>query len=85
MDKKILQLVGKYPCRKRELARLYSPNVCPKSALRLMNAYIHRAEGLLSALEATGYSHHARHFTPKQLALVLEHLGEPFCDEGCKE
>lgn len=81
MDKKVLQLVGKYPCRKRELAALYSPNVCPKSALRLMNAYIHRAEGLLSALEATGYSHHARHFTPKQLALVLEHLGEPFDGE----
>ena len=81
MDKKLQQLVGKYPCRKRELARLYSPNVCPKSALRLMNAYIHRAEGLLPALEATGYSHHARHFTPLQLALVLEHLGEPFDGE----
>ena len=85
MDNKVLQLVGKYPCRKRELARLYSPNVCPKSALRLLNAYIHRADGLLEALEATGYSHHARHFTPLQLALVLEHLGEPFCDEECKE
>lgn len=81
MDKKLQQLVGKYPCRKRELAKLYSPNVCPKSALRLMNAYIHRAEGLLPALEATGYSHHARHFTPLQLALVLEHLGEPFDGE----
>lgn len=80
MDKKVLLLIGKYPCRKSELARLYSPNVCPKSALRLLNAYIHRADGLLAALEATGYSHHARHFTPKQLALVLEHLGEPFGD-----
>ena len=78
MDKKVLLLIGKYPCRKSELARLYSPNVCPKSALRLLNAYIHRAKGLLPALEATGYSRSARHFTPKQLALVLEHLGEPF-------
>lgn len=81
MDNKVLQLVGNYPCKKRELAKLYSPNVCPKSDLRLMNAYIHRAEGLLPALEATGYSHHARHFTPLQLALVLEHLGEPFDGE----
>lgn len=85
MDKKILQLVGNYPCKKRELAALYSPNVCPKSALRLLNAYIHRADGLLEALEATGYSHHARHFTPLQLALVLEHLGEPFCEEEGQE
>ena len=85
MDKKVLQLVGNYPCKKRELAMLYAPGVCPKSALRLLNAYLHRADGLLPALEATGYSHHARHFTPLQRALVLEHLGEPFCDEECKE
>ncbi len=81
MDKKVIQLIGNYPCKKRELAALYSPNVCPKSAMRLMNAYIHRAKGLLPALEAVGYSHHARHFTPKQLALVLEYLGEPFGEE----
>lgn len=81
MDKKILQLIGNYPSRKRELAALYAPGVCPKSAMRLLNAYIHRAHGLLEALEKTGYSHHARHFTPLQLALVLQHLGEPFGDE----
>ena len=40
MDKKVLLLIGKYPCRKSELARLYSPNVCLKSALRLLNAYM---------------------------------------------
>ena len=67
-----------YPCNKGDLALMYSPNVCRKSALRLLNAYIHRAKGLLPALEATGYSHHARHFTPRQLELVLLHLGEPF-------
>lgn len=67
-----------YPCNKGDLALMYSPNVCRKSALRLLNAYIHRAKGLLAALEETGYSHHARHFTPRQLELVLLHLGEPF-------
>ena len=80
MDKKIIQRVGDYPNEKWKLAMMYSPHVSRKSALRLLNAYIHRADGLLAALEATGYSHHARHFTPKQLALVLEHLGEPFGD-----
>ena len=67
-----------YPCNKGDLAQLYSPNVCRKSALRLLNQYIHRAKGLLPALEATGYSHSARHFTPRQLELVLEYLGEPY-------
>jgi hypothetical protein len=74
------QILNEYPLNKGLLAMMYSPNVCRKSALRLLNSYIHRAKGLLSALEETGYSHHARHFTPKQLELVLLHLGEP-CEE----
>ena len=41
---------------------------------------VHRADGLLEVLERTGYSHSARHFTPFQLALVLEHLGEPYAE-----
>ena len=53
-----------------------------QSALRLFNQYIHRADGLLPALEATGYSRSARHFTPKQLAFVLMYLGEPYGNEG---
>jgi hypothetical protein len=81
MDKKVVQLIGNYPNRKHELAMLYAPGVCRKSALRLFNQYIHRAKGLLPALEATGYSRAARHFTPKQLALVLTYLGEPFGGE----
>ena len=78
MKNKAKDWVREYPLNKGLLAMMYSPNVCRKSALRLLNAYIHRAKGLLPALEETGYSHHARHFTPKQLALVLTYLGEPF-------
>lgn len=80
MKYKAKDWVSEYPLNKGLLAMMYSPNVCRKSALRLLNAYIHRAKGLLSALEETGYSHHARHFTPRQLELVLLHLGEP-CEE----
>ena len=81
MEKKMIQLIGNYPNRKRELAMLYAPGVCPKSALRLLNSYIHRAKGLLPALEATGYSRSARHFTPRQLELVIQYLGEPYGGE----
>lgn len=77
MKYKAKDWVSEYPLNKGLLAMMYSPNVCRKSALRLLNSYIHRAKGLLSALEETGYSHHARHFTPRQLELVLLHLGEP--------
>lgn len=82
MDKKIIQRLGNYPNNKGDLALRYSPHLSRKSALRLFNQYIHRADGLLPALEATGYSRSARHFTPKQLALVLMHLGEPYGNEG---
>ena len=78
MDKKIVQLIGDYPNEKYRLAMMYSPHLSRKSALRLLNSYIHRAKGLLPALEDTGYSRAARHFTPRQLALVLEYLGEPY-------
>ena len=81
MDKKIIQLLGDYPNEKWKLALMYSPHLSRKSALRLLNQYIHRAKGLLPALEATGYSRSARHFTPRQLALVLTYLGEPFDEE----
>ena len=78
MKNKTKDWLDEYPLNKGDLAQMYSPNVCRKSALRLLNSYIHRARGLLPALEDTGYSHSARHFTPKQLALVLEYLGEPY-------
>ena len=78
MDLKIIQRVGNYPQNKGDLALLYSPHLSRKSALRILNQYIHRADGLLEALEKTGYSHSARHFSPFQLALVLSHLGEPY-------
>ena len=82
MDKKIIQRLGDYPNEKWKLSLMYSPHLSRKSALRLLNQYIHRADGLLPALEATGYSRSARHFTPKQLAFVLMNLGEPYGNEG---
>lgn len=65
------------PLSKGDLAQMYSPCVCRKSALRLLNKYIHCAKGLLPALEATGYSHAARSFTRKQLRLIIDCIGEP--------
>ena len=71
------ETLAQYPLNKGDLAQMYSPNVCRKSALRLMNSYIHRAHGLLPALEAMGYSHAAHNFTRAQLDVVLQYIGEP--------
>ena len=60
-----------------ELAQLYSPGASRASALRLLNKYIHAADGLLDALQRTGYTRGSRHFTRYQVRLIFEAIGEP--------
>ena len=62
---------------KAELAQLYSPGASRTSAQRLLNKYIHQAEGLLPALQRTGYTRGSRHFTRYQVKLIFEAIGEP--------
>ena len=62
---------------KAELAQLYSPGASRASALRLLNKYRHATDGLLEALERTGYTRGSRHFTRYQVRLIFEFLGEP--------
>ena len=62
---------------KAELAQLYSPGASRASALRLLNKYLHAADGLLDALERTGYTRGSRHFTRYQVRLIFEAIGEP--------
>ena len=62
---------------KAELAQLYSPGASRASALRLLNKYLHATDGLLEALERTGYTRGSRHFTRYQVRLIFEAIGEP--------
>ena len=62
---------------KAELAQLYSPAASRASALRLLNKYLHATDGLLEALQRTGYTRGSRHFTRYQVRLIFEYLGEP--------
>ena len=62
---------------KAELAQLYSPGASRASALRLLNKYLHAADGLLDALQRTGYTRGSRHFTRYQVRLIFEAIGEP--------
>ena len=72
MQYKTLRAYGK-----AELAQLYSPGASRASALRLLNKYIHAADGLLDALERTGYTRGSRHFTRYQGRVIFEAIGEP--------
>lgn len=60
-----------------ELALLYSPTLCPSAAWRKLRLWIDTNTELCSKLHALGYNDHLRSFTPLQVALITEYLGEP--------
>ena len=60
-----------------ELALIYSPNLTPKGALARLNGWIRLYPGLEQQLKATGFKWSQRYFTPAQVSLITEALGEP--------
>jgi hypothetical protein len=60
-----------------ELATLYNPSVLPGTAVKRLNIWIHRHRQLAADLTATGWSKGTRLLNPKQVALIVHHLGEP--------
>ena len=63
---------------KSELAMLYFPTSNSyHSAVNHLMAWIRRNTELTGKLEETGYKKSAKYFTPKEVALVVEYLGEP--------
>lgn len=62
---------------KGELACLYIRNVQQASAVKEFNIWIRKAPGLEQKLRETGMSRTARRYTPRQVRLIVEALGEP--------
>lgn len=62
---------------KGELAMLYTPCIEQGAAVRKMNEWIERVPGLKRKLENTGLSCRAKRYTPVQVRLIVEGLGEP--------
>lgn len=60
-----------------ELAQLYCPNLCPQAAFRKFNQWIDLYPNLRNELSAHGLSPKARTYTPAQVRLIVEALGEP--------
>ena len=62
---------------KGELAALYLPDISARSALNTFNQWIHKCPGLTDRLETTGLRPNDRRFTPMQVRIIVEALGEP--------
>lgn len=61
----------------QELALLYFRNSTPASASTQFKKWIKRSETLLSQLYSNGYRNGHKIFTPKQVAIIIDHFGEP--------
>lgn len=61
----------------RQLAQLYFPNVQPTSASNQLALWIRRDPELLAELTRAGYVKGQRMYSPLQLRILLDHLGDP--------
>lgn len=60
-----------------ELAMMYSPGIAPESAWRKLKRWMQLSPGLLASMRGKGYDGRSRSFTPAQVRLIVEALGEP--------
>lgn len=60
-----------------ELAQMYCSTVLPESAWKKFSRWMHVYPGLMERLAAIGYTGQSRSFTPAQVRLIVEALGEP--------
>lgn len=62
---------------KVELATLYNPTQCITVALQTMNRWMRYNKALTEELNAIEYNKFRRGFTPKEVEIIVRHLGEP--------
>jgi len=62
---------------KTELGLLYTPHCRKEHAWRVMRNWIIRCQPLNEALLATGLTPSSRILSPRQVQIIVEHLGEP--------
>lgn len=60
-----------------EFAQLYFPGQTPVVAYKRMWEWIRVSRGLKAKLEAAGWVKFQKLYTPKQVAVLVDHLGEP--------
>lgn len=60
-----------------ELAQFYFPNSTPKSAGQQLMRWMLRDDDLLADLRLAGYRKGLRVYTPRQVSILVDHLGDP--------
>jgi hypothetical protein len=60
-----------------ELAQIYCPSMSSQSAYRKLSHWIDLYPGLRRELDVLGTSSKSRSYTPAQVRLIVEALGEP--------
>lgn len=65
------------PMTKKSIALLYFPDSEPRTAVNHLMAWIKRNKCLVEELDKTGYVSTSKMFTPRQVRLIAEYLGEP--------
>ncbi len=62
---------------KAELAQLYSPHITPSAARKKLRFWIGLQPKLLQSLQEIGFTDTSKSFTPAQVKLIIEAIGEP--------
>ena len=62
---------------KKELALTYFPASDPHVAVNRLMSWINRCKPLHEALLDQGYQKTSKWLSPREVAIVVEHLGEP--------
>jgi len=60
-----------------ELAQLYFPNYSGLSASKSFGVWIHKCQGLVSALKEAGWKKRQKYFIPKQVKILINHFDPP--------
>ena len=63
--------------KKVELAKEYFPDADAGVACDKLRRWINRCTQLLTELAKTGYNTYDKEFTPRQVELIKEYLGDP--------
>ncbi len=62
---------------KKELGQMYFPHSTHQAAVNHLMKWICRCTPLLNQLYEIGYDKRSKDFTPRQIKLIVEFLGEP--------
>ena len=64
---------------KTEMAQAYFPYIAPHSALNKLMSIIQSSDRLLTQLREADYNPQAKLLSPRQVEIIMERLGNPFC------